>query len=416
LLQKRSREVIVVLLLVALLIRQSLAVLLLGLLGVVLLAVLLWSRWALRRVVFERRLSAERGFVGDQVTLTQRVSNRKPLSLPSLQIDDSVPAQLAYPQNDVLPHALSRFKTLRRWTPLRSYEAVSWSAVIRCDKRGLYEWGPVRLVASDAFGLETVEHEYIAPLRLVVYPELLALPELHLSARHPLGDARARRQLLADPSRTVGVRDYRRDDPFKAIHWGATARRGELQTRVYEPTTSLSIAILLNLDTFEHYWEGMRYDQVETMISAAATVATRASDERLSFGLYTNGASAGSGRLVRITPGRSYSQLEVVMQSLARLVPFSLMAFPTMLQRLAPSLDWGATVVLVNAVASEAIKAELLRLRRGRRIVWLWAGSGSAPELPGVEVVPIDPGVARWAKRPAADAIYSTIPAKDHIA
>ena len=88
LLQKRSREIIIVLLLVALLLRQGLAVLLLGLLGLVLLAVLLWSRWALRRVVFERRLSAERGFVGDQITLTQRVSNRKLLGLPSLQIDE----------------------------------------------------------------------------------------------------------------------------------------------------------------------------------------------------------------------------------------------------------------------------------------------------------------------------------------
>ena len=294
--------------------------------------------------------------------------------------------------------------TLRRWTPLRSYEAISWTAAIRCDKRGLFEWGPARLVATDAFGLETVEHEQMVPLRLVVYPELLPLPELSLAARHPLGDARARRQLLTDPSRTIGVRDYRRDDPFKAIHWGATARRGELQTRVYEPTTSLSIAILLNLDTFEFYWEGMRYDQVETMISAAATVATRASEARLNFGLYTNGASAGSGQLVRISPGRSYSQLEVVMESLARLVPFSLMAFPTMLQRLGPALEWGATIVLINAVASEPIKAELLRLRRGRRIVWLWAGAGQPPELPGVEVIPIDPGAARWARRPVAGA------------
>jgi hypothetical protein len=60
--------------------------------------------------------------------------------------------------------------------------------------------------------------------------------------------------------------------------------------------------------------------------------------------------------------------------------------------------------VLINVVASEPIKAELLRLRRGRRIVWLWAGAGQPPELPGVEVIPIDPGAARWARRPAANA------------
>ena len=42
---------------------------------------------------------------------------------------------------------------------------------------------------------------------------------------------------LADPLRTVGVRDYHPEDSFRHLHWKATARAQQLQVRVFEPTT-----------------------------------------------------------------------------------------------------------------------------------------------------------------------------------
>lgn len=396
------RWLLVVLLGLALLLRQGLAVVLLGLLGLALGFAYLWARWAFHRVTYTRTLSNDRAFVGDRVTLTVRLENTKLLGLPSLRIDDVVPAKLGYDDQHLLPHPQSHLQIWRRRIGLRPYEAVSWSIDVGCAQRGFYTFGPVHLEATDAFGFQSRELDLLTRTNLIIYPELIALPNLHLRAQHPIGESRAPRQLLTDPSRTVGVRDYRREDPFKTIHWGATARRGELQTRVFEPTTSLDVAIMLNLDTFEHYWEGMRFDLIERMISAAATVATEAANQRLRFGLYVNGTPAESGQLIRIPPSRSPAQLNIVLEALATVVPYSITPFPNLLRQIGPSLDWGATIVMISAVPSDAVQSAVLRLKRGgRRVLWLYGGDDAVPQLPGIEIQSIGSGGSQWAERRA---------------
>lgn len=399
-LKPQVRSVLMIALVAALLLRQGFAVVLLGLFALALGAAALWSRWALRRVSYTRTLSSPRAFVGDEIVLTQRVSNAKLLSLPSLRIDETVSERLDYGEQRVLAHSQSHLRTLRRWIALRPYEAVSWTLPMRCTRRGLYVFGPTQLEATDAFGFYQRTLDLAERTQLVVYPALIKLPRIALRAQHPVGETRAPRQLLTDPLRTVGVRDYHRDDPLKAIHWGATARRGELQTRVFEPTTSLDVAIVLNLDTFEYYWEGMSLDLVEHMISAAATVATEAAEQRLGLGLYSNGSPADSGQIIRIPPSRSPTQLGHVLEALGKLTPYSVLPITNLLHRLGPTLDWGATIVLVNAVDSETVRAALLRLtRRRRRVVWLFPGDRRPPSLPGVEIHLLDGAGAQWSDR-----------------
>jgi uncharacterized protein (DUF58 family) len=284
---------------------------------------------------------------------------------------------------------------MERLTSLRPYEAVRWHIAIQCRERGAYFFGPAQLEATDPWGLFTREAEIRHRALLIVYPALLPLPELNLPPRHPLGEIKAARQLLADPARTVGVRDYQRDDPFKAIHWGATARRGTLQTRLYEPTTSLEAAIMLDVDTFEQYWEGIQPELAERMISVAATVATVANRERWSFGLYANCATVGGDQVVRIAPSRHPSQLPLVLEMLAKVIPFSVTPMPQLVRRLGPQLPWGSAIVVVSAVPSEAMQQTLMRLaERGRRVMWLYCGSQPAPNVPGVDVRRVQPDAA----------------------
>ena len=76
-LKPQWRGLLFVLIVFALLLRQGLAVMLLGLPALTILAAELWSRWALRRVTYERMLSSDRGLIGDEITLTLRIANRK---------------------------------------------------------------------------------------------------------------------------------------------------------------------------------------------------------------------------------------------------------------------------------------------------------------------------------------------------
>jgi uncharacterized protein (DUF58 family) len=360
----------------------------------------LWDRWSLLRVAYTRELSQQRAFPGDEVELVIRIANRKPLPLVALLVRDIVPLKL-----EIVGHT-KRLDTegrqvINRMTSLRWYESVGWHYRLRCLARGAYRLGPVQLEGGDPFGFYRSVIEIPARTSLIVYPRLLPLEELGLPPRNPLGELRAR-QLIRDPLRTIGVRDYHTDDPLKDVHWSATARTGALQTRIYEATTSREVAIFLDLDSFERYWQGVDEEQIERLISAAATLAQSGLDEGYAIGLYVNGAPAEFERFVRLPPGRSPAQLAQIMETLARLTLYSVTPMARLLRTTTSDLPWGATLLLLSVIAPEETRAALLRQREsGRSVAWLYLGDDDPPVVPGV-LVKHAPRSGDWRARPRA--------------
>lgn len=363
----------------------------------------LWNRYALARLSYEREWSATRAFPGDRVEFVIQIANRKPLPLALVEVNDGIPAGLTASDEQIRFDRDDR-QVLQRSTSLRWYERVTWRYSVTCQRRGAYRLGPATIDAGDPFGFYTSTFKVEPSSMLVVFPTLLPLEQLGLPARSPIGSLRAR-QLIRDPLRTVGVRDYHPDDPIKDVHWAATARTGTLQTRIYEPTTARELAIVLDLDSFEQYWQGVDEAQIERSISAAATLAKAGLDEGYAVGLYINGAPAQYESLVRLPPGRSPAQLERIMETLARLTPYSVTPVARVLRMTATDLSWGVTILLLSAIQPESSRAELARLReRGRAVSWLYLGEDAPPVLPGVHVHHAPPvkdfraGQSRWAR------------------
>lgn len=388
--QQATLAILALLLLIALLLGQAGLALLCALLLLAAGAARLWSHWALARVGYERQLSQVRAFPDDDVTLTISLSNRKLLPLASLQVSERLPANLLLDGQAPLG-SLRQGGLLQRQTSLRWYEQVVWRYQLRPLARGVYRLGPTLLRGGDPFGLYQHEHEVAASVSLLVYPRLLSLAELGLPARHPLGDTRAR-ALLRDPSRTIGVRDYAPSDPLKDVHWAATARTGTLQSRIYEPTTARTLAIFLDLDSFEFYYQGVDPAQVERMISAGATLAQRGLSAGYAVGFYANGAPAEQEHLARLPAGRSPAQFSLIMETLARLSAYSVTPMARLLRLSTSELQPGTTLLLIGAVDSQAMRAALLRLRsHGHQVTWLYMGEGPKPQLPGVAVYQASP-------------------------
>ncbi len=384
--QRPILSILTIFLLIALVLQQGLLALLLILLLLTAGMASLWNHWSLRRVSYTRHLNRDHAFPDDEIELTLRVANHKPLPLANLRIAESLPASLEISAVPLLSSGRSGLRLLQRSTALRWYESVSWRYRVRCTARGAYRIGPVRLISGDPFGFYTSSSEIAPSARLLVYPRPLSLTELGLPARNPLGDLRAR-QLIRDPLRSVGVRDYHPDDPLKDVHWAATARTGSLQTRIYEPSTQQSLAIFLDLDTFEYYYEGIDPEQVERMISAAATLAREGLRAGYAVGLYVNGMPVEEEHLVQLPPGRSPAQLEYIMETLARLTPYSITPIARLLHIAAGDLAPGTTLLLISSVATTATRAELLRLCKPERpLVWFYLGASPPPSVPGVQV------------------------------
>ena len=215
----------------------------------------------------------------------------------------------------------------------------------------------------------------------------VALPELGIPPRQAFGADRAPRSLLPDPLRTVGVRDYHPEDSFRHLHWKATARAQQLQVRVFEPTTVTQLGVFLNLDTFQHYWEGLDTVHSEAAITAAASLASHGAGERYAVGVYANGLLAGSDQTLRLAPGLGPAQLTRVLEGLAKLSPFATVDFPHLLQAETLRFPWGSTIVVITALMTPPLAATLASLREaGHRPVLVAVDRLTAPPIRGLTV------------------------------
>jgi uncharacterized protein (DUF58 family) len=347
-----------------------------------------WKRAALRRLEYERHFDKRRAFPGETFAMTVRVTNRKLLPLSWLQVSDEVPMALPLVEGALAPTHAPQVGRLDDSLSLRWFERVNRRYQLACTARGIYTLGPVDLRSGDIFTLFETQESRETIDRLVVYPRVWPLEELGLPSKELFGDRKAQRRLLGDPLRTIGIRDHHPEDSLRHVHWKATARRGELQVRVFEPTTTLSLVILLNVATFAHHWQGFIPELLEQTISVAGSVATWAVGQKYKVGLVANGSMPLSDQPIRVPPGRSPGQLAAILQALAAVTSFATSSIQDLLRSESPRLPWGATLLVVTAIVTDELAAATVRLREaGRRMALISLAEEPPPRMEGVVTV-----------------------------
>jgi uncharacterized protein (DUF58 family) len=291
-------------------------------------------------------------------------------------------------------------------SPFRWYERVARHYEVRCQARGYYPFGPAKLRSGDVFGIYSREEEYARVDYLIVYPAVLPLSEMGLPSKEPFGDLRVRRQIFEDPTRTIGVRQYAYGDSSRYIHWKATARTGQLQVKVFEPTTTHRWLVFLNLSTFQHFWEGIESKLLEEAITTAASLCNYAIEHGYQVGLYANASVHHSSQLARIPPSQDPNQLTNILEALAKVVPYPSVSMEELLQTECGGLPWGATIVVVSGAVTDALLATLIDLKAiGHKVALLQVGAQDLPaDLGGIFVHRVRLGETQLAdayRRPA---------------
>ena len=374
-----------VILVLALATRNSLIfsmALILSLLGLV---VWLWSRYCLTEVTYRRQFGVERLFFGEKTDLRLEVTNAKPLPLAWLRCEDDIPIALKLTPDERARHYLPTRRVLVNLFSLGLYQRVIRRYTVTGTQRGAWRFGPVQLVCGDIFGFRSQHKEIPETNLLLVYPRLYTLPELGLDARHPFGDYQSLNRLIDDPLRVSGVREYLPGDNIRHIHWKATARRQELQTKLFEPSASRPLAIFINIRTFNHRFEGIDPALREFAISAGASISRWAQMRGDAFGVFAN-SMMYEGRRVRILPGAHPRQLTRVLEALAYCVGVPHTTIERILQQEADHLRHGTSIVLISATLSDSLSRALADLqRRGFAVTLLGIGGLTLEKaIPGV--------------------------------
>ncbi|HEU5317026.1 MAG TPA: DUF58 domain-containing protein [Chloroflexota bacterium] len=343
-----------------------------------------WRRYCLTGVEYRRRLGKRRAAFGETIDMEVEIVNRKPLPLTWLRIFDEMPEGARPTKGRVYLSHLAGRVVLDSVVALRPFERVRRRHPIPCTRRGGFEVGPVRLSSGDLFGLVTRDEELPLTDAFVVWPRIVPLRDQALPARQPLGELRTHSWLFEDPARIAGAREYRPGDPTRRVHWPASVRAQRLLAKVYEPTTSRRLVVLLNLHPAEQWtFEGYDPDVVEFTIMAAASVVSWACDAGYQVGLMANGIHRRGDLGIEVRPAAGATQRVRLLDALGMLDQLAVHPFERTVAEAAPRLRYGTTVVAVSGALGRAGAERLSELpRRGHPTALIHTGAGR-PAVPG---------------------------------
>ncbi len=354
------------------------------------------GRLALVAVELEATLEPRRLVAGEIATLTVRVTNRKPLPIPWMDLRVELPEGIAPPRAQPGIPATSVGAS---FAP-RARERVTLRFPLEVARRGAYVVGPMRVRAGDWLGFVQEERGVPVALEIVAHPAPVGVVDRHLASLRPVAESATRRGLVPDPLRFRGVREYRGGDPVKQIHWKTSARLRALQTKVYQPATSLDAVFLVNVASYEQYWVQVDPDGAELVIAASAELIRLAADAGRQVGLITNGLDNLTHERPRSALSRGPRSLTRCLDILARLGPYAGAAPETVFLKERGRLPSGATLIAVTPNLRPRLASALVVLRRsGHRVLAITkdppdAGVTSHVRAADVALVVLDPSVA----------------------
>ena len=336
----------------------------------------LFSRTNLRKVEYTRRFSRPNAFEGEHVGLVEVIRNRKILPVPWVRVESRISPNLRFRGAKSEERAINADRYHRSLFYLGPMSQVTRSHDVECLQRGHYEVGSVALTSGDLFAIMVDNRQLNTPCGLDVYPRLLSEQELNTPSTRWQGDLVVKRWIMPDPFLTSGIRGYQAGDPMRDVHWGATARTGQLQVKVRDYTADPKMFVVLNVQNTEEQWgDLMDYerDSIEQGLRVAATLCMRALKAGVEAGFAANGCYYNQRDEARpvIVPSRaSRDQGDAILTAMARLDLHREFTFPRFLDLLSDVRD--TDILILSVYDSEAIRTRMASLRaRGNSVSFM---------------------------------------------
>jgi hypothetical protein len=218
----------------------------------------LWIARAGNRLGLARTLGASQVEVGQRASVHLELTNVGPTT-GVLLIEEQIPWALGSRPRFVIDSMRPG------WSRHIDYQ-------VQAEVRGRYDIGPVRVRASDPFGLVELRRVFTKTSSLVVIPVTEPLPAIPLlGAWTGTGDNRPR-PFASGSAADVTVRDYRVGDDLRRVHWRSTARVGSLMVRREEQPWQSRCTLFLDNRARVHRGQGP-HSSLERAVTAAASLA-----------------------------------------------------------------------------------------------------------------------------------------------
>src|SRR5690625_101204 len=140
---------------------------------IVILHIFIYNRWGLTRIDYARSFSERAVFEGEEIEMTDEISNNKILPIPWLRLESSMNKHLVFKKQSKHDSAIDHGSFHRTLFSLMPYQKVRRKQSLTCTKRGLYRFKAVAITTGDIFGFGESFESFSSPAEIVVYPHLL---------------------------------------------------------------------------------------------------------------------------------------------------------------------------------------------------------------------------------------------------
>lgn len=339
------------------------------------------------RLRVSRSLHPALARVGETVRIDLEVSNHSGGGAGALLVEDRVPSTLGTRPRFVL-------QGLRReWRRTVSY-------TVRSEVRGEFPIGPLTISAHDPFGLLQLRSVVPGSATLTITPRPVPLPRTNLSGGWGGSSEHRPQAFAAGSAEDVTVREYRRGDELRRVHWASSAHAGQLMVRKEEQPWEARATVLLDNRARAHRGRGLA-SSFEYAVIVAASLVTHLEQEGYAVQLAT------AGSLGPVAQGSATAMLE-------RLAVVEQVGRPTLGTQWSGDAGNGGLVVAVVGRITDDDLGPLRRLRHhhGAALALVldvdqWVGGHPDPTRRsiapmtaagwrGVEVGPDDPLDRAW--------------------
>lgn len=223
-----------------------------------LLTAVLVSR-ARYRLMAHRTVTPARISVGQDADVSLSLVNEGRMPMGLLLFEDHVPYALGRPPRFTVDHMSPHWHQDLTYT-------------IRSGMRGRYTVGPLSVRVSDPFGFIALKRSFTTTSEVIITPQVLPLRSQELSGEWSGTGERQPRAFTVGSAEDVTVREYRRGDDLRRVHWRSSAHAGELMVRREEQPWQSRATILLDTRRAAHVGSGAE-SSLEWCITAAASVS-----------------------------------------------------------------------------------------------------------------------------------------------
>lgn len=162
---------------------------------------------------------------------------------------------------------------------------------VKGSGRGLSRLKKMELSVPLLFGegAAVIEYRPMILQELLVYPKIHNKPFTYSPSLQKPGHFNLNHSLFSDPFQPIGTRDYVPTDQFQHIHWKASARMQNFQTKIFTPVANESMLFMLDVAAFYG-----TIHNLESRIEELASFVENCFKESVPFALAINIRSAGT--------------------------------------------------------------------------------------------------------------------------